>query len=60
MTDDSMYTLPVALANLMLEHTKDPELMMAGSVVTILPVIIVFLALQKYYMKGIMMGSVKE
>lgn len=60
MTDDTMYTLPVALANLMLEHTKDPEMMMAGSVLTILPVIIVFLALQKYYMKGIMMGSVKE
>ncbi|MGQ9643584.1 MAG: carbohydrate ABC transporter permease [Ignavibacterium sp.] len=60
MTDDTMYTLPVALSNLMLEHTKDPELMMAGSVITILPVIIVFLALQKYYMKGIMMGSVKE
>jgi multiple sugar transport system permease protein len=60
LTDDSMYTLPVALANLMLEHTKDPELMMAGSVITILPVIIVFLALQKYYLKGIMMGSVKE
>jgi multiple sugar transport system permease protein len=60
LTDDSMYTLPVTLANLMLEHTKDPELMMAGSVLTILPVIIVFLALQKYYMKGLMMGSVKE
>ena len=59
LTDDSMYTLPVALANLMGEHTKDPELMMAGSVVTIIPVIIVFLALQRYYIKGIMMGSVK-
>lgn len=60
LTDDSMYTLPVSLANLMLEHTKDSELMMAGSVVTIIPVIIVFLVLQKYYIKGIMMGSVKE
>ncbi len=60
LTDNSMYTLPVALANLMGEHTKDPELMMAGSVVTVIPVIIVFLALQKYYIKGIMMGSVKE
>ena len=59
LTDNSMYTLPVALANLMGEHTKDPELMMAGSVITIIPVIIVFLALQKYYIKGIMMGSVK-
>jgi len=60
LTDNSMYTLPVALANLMGEHTKDPELMMAGSVVTIIPVVIVFLALQKYYIKGIMMGGVKE
>lgn len=59
LTDNSMYTLPVALANLMGEHVKDPELMMAGSVITILPVLIVFLFLQKYYMKGIMMGSVK-
>lgn len=60
LTDDSMYTLPVSLANLMLEHTKDPELMMAGSVITVIPVIVVFLFLQKYYIKGIMMGSVKE
>lgn len=59
LTDNSMYTLPVAMANLMGEHTKDPELMMAASVVTILPVIVVFLAMQKYYIEGIMMGSVK-
>lgn len=59
LTDNSMYTLPVALANLMGEHTKDPELMMAGSVLTILPILIVFLILQKYYIRGIMMGSVK-
>jgi multiple sugar transport system permease protein len=59
LTDSSMFTLPVALANLMGEHTKDPELMMAGSVLTILPVIILFLVLQKYYIRGIMAGSVK-
>lgn len=60
LTDNSMYTLPVALANLMQEHVRDPELMMAGSVITIIPVIIVFLALQKYYISGIMLGGVKE
>jgi multiple sugar transport system permease protein len=59
MTDDSMYTLPVALANLSLEHVQDTELMMAGSVLTILPVMLVFMVLQKYYIRGIMMGSVK-
>jgi multiple sugar transport system permease protein len=28
-------------------------------VVTVLPVILVFLALQRYYIRGVMMGSVK-
>ncbi len=60
LTDESMYTLPVALANLMGEHVKEPELMMAGSVITILPIIIVFLVLQKQYIEGIMLGSIKE
>ena len=60
LTDSSMYTLPVALANLMGEHVKDAELMMAGSVITILPVIIVFLILQRYYIQGIMLSGVKE
>ncbi len=60
MTDDSMYTLPVALANLSLEHVQDTELMMAGSVITIAPVLILFAAVQKYYITGIMAGGIKE
>ena len=60
MSKESMYTLPVALANLFGEHLIDTELMMAGSVITILPVLIIFLVLQKYYISGIMAGSVKE
>jgi multiple sugar transport system permease protein len=60
MTDDSMYTLPVALASLSGEHVQDTELMMAGSVMTVLPVMLVFLALQRYYISGITAGGVKE
>jgi multiple sugar transport system permease protein len=60
MTDDSMYTLPVALANLSGEHVQDTELMMAGSVMTVLPLLVVFALVQKYYLAGIMAGSVKE
>ncbi|MCI0557178.1 MAG: carbohydrate ABC transporter permease, partial [Nitrososphaera sp.] len=59
LTDDSMYTLPVALAILSGEHVRDTELMMAGSVITVLPVLVLFIALQRYYIQGIMMGSVK-
>lgn len=60
MTDDTMYTLPVALANLVGEHVQDTELMMAGSVITILPLLVIFLSMQKYYIGGLMSGGVKE
>jgi len=59
LSDDRMYTLPVALANLVGEHVQDTELMMAGSVLTLLPVLLVFVALQRAYMRGVLMGSVK-
>ena len=59
LSDASHYTLPVALANLSGEHVQDTELMMAGSVLTVLPVLAVFLFLQRYYIQGIMAGSVK-
>ena len=59
LSDESKYTLPVALANLSGEHVQDTELMMAGAVVTVVPVLLAFLALQRYYMRGIMAGSVK-
>jgi multiple sugar transport system permease protein len=56
---DDLYTLPVALANLAGEHALDTELMMAGAVVTVLPVVVLFLALQRYYLAGIISGGVK-
>lgn len=59
LTDSDMYTLPVALANLAGEHAQDTELMMAGSVLTVLPVLVLFLVLQRYYIEGVMLGSVK-
>jgi multiple sugar transport system permease protein len=59
LSDQSHYTLPVALANLSGEHVQDVELMMAGSVVTVLPVLLMFIALQRQYISGIMAGSVK-
>ena len=59
LADQQLYTLPVALAALSREHVQDNELMMAGSVVTVVPVLILFLALQRHYLSGLMAGSVK-
>jgi multiple sugar transport system permease protein len=60
LADDRLYTLPVAVANLAGEHVQDIELMMAGAVLTVLPVVVIFVALQRYYIAGIMSGSLKE
>lgn len=60
LTDEAKHTLPVALANLSGEHVQDTELMMAGAVVTVLPVLALFLAVQRQYLEGILLGSLKE
>jgi multiple sugar transport system permease protein len=59
LSDQAWQTAPVALAALSREHVQDNELMMAGSVVTILPVLALFLALQRHYLEGLLLGSVK-
>lgn len=59
LADDRLHTLPVALATLFGEHVEDTELMMAGAVVTVLPVVLVFLLLQRYYVAGITAGGLK-
>lgn len=60
LADQDRYTLPVALANLLGEHAQDTEIMMAGAVVTVAPVVLVFLALQRQYIAGIVSGALKE
>jgi multiple sugar transport system permease protein len=39
---------------------KFTAMLMAGSVMTVLPVLILFIAVQKHCISGIMAGSVKE
>jgi len=58
-TDQRLYTLPVALAAISREHGQDVELMMAGAVVTTLPVLLLFAALQRSYFTGVLGGGVK-
>jgi multiple sugar transport system permease protein len=59
LTDAGKYTLPVALAGLSGEHIQDTELMMAGSVITVIPALLVFLVFQRAYVQGILSGGVK-
>lgn len=59
LADQDLFTLPIALASLSRQHVQDNELMMAGSVVTTLPVLLLFLSLQRFYLQGLLAGSVK-
>lgn len=59
LSDDGRYTLPVALAAMSREHVQDAELMMAGAVVTIAPVLILFIIAQRQYVAGLTAGGVK-
>lgn len=52
-------TLPVAIATFQGVHTTNWGLVFAASLVAVVPVIIVFVALQKYFIKGLVGGAVK-
>lgn len=54
-----MRTLQTGMATLQLQNTKDYGLILAGSVWTILPILIVFFAFQRFFIKGITVGAVK-
>jgi multiple sugar transport system permease protein len=57
---DDKWTLPVALAFYSTgEHSTDYGLLLAGSVVVVLPVILVFLVLQRHFVQGIAMTGIK-
>lgn len=57
--DSSLYTLPVALAQFNSQLTVPFNYLLAMSVVSMLPVIIVFLFLQKYIVAGIANTGIK-
>lgn len=59
---ESMRTLPVGMSELKssFRDTTDWPLLMAATTLSVLPVVGVFLMGQRYFIKGILMGSVKE
>jgi multiple sugar transport system permease protein len=52
-TETSMQTLPAGLALFMGEHVVEYGLLMAGSVLALLPMIIMFLMIQRKFVEGI-------
>jgi multiple sugar transport system permease protein len=57
--DKSMYILSVALAQFQGRFEADIAALMTGSALAAIPVILLFIALQKYYVRGIKLSGVK-
>ena len=58
--DEAKYTLPIGLANLVGIYRQDYGMLMAGTLLSLMPIIILFLAMQREFVQGITLGSVKE
>ena len=59
LTNEKLFTLPVGINNLSSAFSSDYRLVAAGSIVSIIPIVIFFLALQKYFISGSTEGAVK-
>jgi len=55
----SKFTLPVGLQLLNSQHSTDWTVLMAGDVIALVPVVIVYLAAQKYFVEGITLTGLK-
>lgn len=59
LSSSSKLTISLGIAKLQAENATDFGLIMAGAVLAAAPILIVFLALQRYFTQGITMGAVK-
>lgn len=57
--DPAKYTLPIGLSSLMQPYGNNYQLLIAGSVLSIVPIVILFLGAQKHFIAGMTAGSVK-
>lgn len=57
--DKDLMTLPVALGSLRVDDTITPNILTAATLVAMAPSVIVYLALQRQFNRGIMAGAVK-
>jgi arabinosaccharide transport system permease protein len=57
--DSAKFTLPIGLSSLMSPYGNNYQLLIAGSVLSIVPIVILFISAQKFFIEGMTAGSVK-
>ncbi|WP_254280487.1 carbohydrate ABC transporter permease [Haloarcula marina] len=58
--DTDKWTIPVAMNQIIRQGVVPYDQLMVAAALSLIPMIIVFLALQKYFVKGILAGATKE
>lgn len=58
-TSPEHYTLPIGLTSFAVEQSIQWEMIMTGAALATLPTLIVFLALQRYIVRGVMLAGLK-
>jgi len=58
-SEKSSRTVPIGLMQFQGEHSSDYTVLMAGVALSIIPVLIIFLLLQRYFVTGLTAGAVK-
>ncbi|MFP7170333.1 carbohydrate ABC transporter permease [Terribacillus sp. 7520-G] len=56
---NDMFTLPLGLATLLTPYGNNYDILIAGSVMTIIPIVILFIFFQRYFISGLTVGGVK-
>ncbi|MBS4219234.1 carbohydrate ABC transporter permease [Bacillus sp. FJAT-49711] len=56
---NAMFTLPIGLATLLTPYGNNYDILIAGSMMTIVPIIILFIFFQRYFVAGLTVGGVK-
>lgn len=59
LNNEQLYPMPVGLMSLDSSYGQQTELIMAASVMNVVPLIVIFIAFQKYLVKGLQLGGVK-
>lgn len=57
--DDSKFTLPIGLNTLLTPYGNNYDLLIVGAFFSILPIFLLFLCFQKYFIEGMTAGAVK-
>lgn len=59
LTDESLRTLPIAIANFRGQHASNWGLVFAGALTAVIPTIALFVFFQRYFIQGLTSGSVR-